>query len=443
MSLTRDDGRSIVDRVLKLTKADECFVSLNGGRDANIRFARNEVTTSGDIEDTTLSVRCSFGKRSGAASVNQFDDATLDRCVRQAEETARFAPEDPEHMPVLPPQEYATIEGFDEATMSLPPERRGELAKRAIDLAKAKRVVIAGFFTNSGGVTALGSSKGLFGYTRESRVTFSATARTADGKGSGWAGVNGERWKDIDPLGLSATAVDKAFRSTQPKELAPGTFTVILEPSAVADLLVYMGFSMDARSADEGRSFFAAKGGGNKVGQKVLSDKVTIWTDPADPRAPGSPFSNDGLPSRKMAFLENGVVTNLSYSRFWAQKQGKEPTPQPQNAFMKGGSGNLDDLVRDTKKGILVTRLWYIRFVDPQTLLLTGLTRDGTFLVENGKVRQAVKNFRWNDSPIAIFSKIEAMSREVRARGSESEDFSVVCPALRTQMTFSSLSDAV
>jgi predicted Zn-dependent protease len=170
---------------------------------------------------------------------------------------------------------------------------------------------------------------------------------------------------------------------------------------------------------------------------------VTIWTDPADPRAPGAPFSREGLPTRKMAFVENGVVTNLFYSRFWAEKQGKEPTPDPENAFMKGGTGSLQDLIAGTKKGILVTRLWYIRFVDPQSLLLTGLTRDGTFLIENGKVRSAVKNFRWNDSPIAVFSKIEAMSREVRARGAEGEDMAVVCPAIRTQMTFSSLSDAV
>lgn len=443
MSLTNDDCRTVADRVLKLSKADECFVAIDAGRNANIRFARNEVTTSGDVDDATLSVRSSFGKRTGTATVNQFDDATLERCVGQAEEIARFAPEDPEHMPVLGPQTYPEVSGFDEATADLPAERRAELAGRAIEMAKGKKVEIAGFFTNSGGVSTIATSKGLFGATRSTRVTFSATARTSDGKGSGWGGMNGERFSDLDALGLSTAAVDKAFRSAETRELAPGSYTVILEPSAVADLLLYMGFAMDARSADEGRSFFAAKGGGNKIGQKVLSEKVTIWTDPADPRAPGSPFSVEGLPTRKLTFVDRGVVTNLSYSRYWAEKQGKEPTPQPQNVFMKGGTGSLDDLVRDAKRAILVTRLWYIRFVDPQPLLLTGLTRDGTFLVENGKVRHAVKNFRWNDSPISILSKIQAMSREVRARGSEAEDFSIVCPALRTQMTFSSLSDAV
>jgi len=443
MSLTADDCRSIIERALSLAKADEGFVSLSGGPEANIRFARNEVTTSGVVEDATLTVRCSFGRRSGSASVNQFGDATLERCVRQAEEIARLAPEDPEHMPLLGPQSYREVDAFDEATMDLPPARRAEVAKGAIDLAKGKKVVIAGFLTTSGGPSAVGNSKGLVGATRSSRVTFSTTARTADAKGSGWAGVNGERFTDLDPLRLAATAVDKAFRSTQPKELAPGEHTVILEPAAMADFLLRAAFSMEARTADEGRSFFAAKGGGNKVGQKVVSDQVTLWTDPGEPRAPGSPFDGEGLPTRKMTFIENGTLTSLNYSRFWAQKQGKEPTPEPQNLVMKGGSGTLDDLVRSTKKGILVTRLWYIRSVDPQTLLYTGLTRDGTFLVENGKIAAAVKNFRWNDSPIAVLSKIDAMAREVRARGSEARGFSILCPAVRTRLVFSSLSEAV
>jgi predicted Zn-dependent protease len=443
VTLSREEAKSLTDRVLKLSKAEECFVSVSGGRSANIRFARNEVTTSGDTDDVTISVRSSFGKRSGASSVNQFDDESLERCVRQAEEIARFAPEDPEHVAALPPQQYGAIDAWSEETAELPPERRAEVAKKAIDFATQKKVVIAGFLTNSGSVQAIGNSKGLFGHHRQTRLTFSTTARTSDGKGSGWAGVNGEKWRDVDAPGLSQIAVDKAFRSAGARELAPGSYTTILEPSAVADLLLFMGFTMDARSADEGRSFFSKKGGGNRIGEKILSEKVTAWTDPADPRAPGAPFAADGLPSRKMGFIENGVVTGLSYSRFWAEKQGKEPTPQPQNVLMKGGSGSLEDLVRDTKKGVLVTRLWYIRFVDPQTLLFTGLTRDGTFFIENGKVRYPVKNFRWNDSPISVFSKLDAMTQAVRARGSEAEDFGIVCPAIRTQFTFSSLSDAV
>lgn len=178
MSLTGDDCRRIGDRVLARSKADECSVVIEGGRNANIRFARNEVTTSGDVEDATLTVTASFGKRSGSASVNQFDEATIERCVRQAEETARFAPEDPEHMPVLGPQTYADTGVFDEATAELAAGSRAALAGRAIELAKAKSVVIAGFFTNAGRVSAIASSQGLFGLSRASRVTFAATART-------------------------------------------------------------------------------------------------------------------------------------------------------------------------------------------------------------------------------------------------------------------------
>lgn len=443
MTLSKDAAKSLVERTLAFSKADACAVTLDAGRTSNIRFARNEVTTSGDTDDVGVSVTASFGKRSGSASVNQTDAASLERCVRQAEETARFAPEDPEKMPLLAPQTYAEIRAYDEATVDLPPERRAALAKESIALAKEKGVVIAGYYTNGGGPRAIGNSNGLFGHHPQSRVTFSATARTPDGRGSGWAGGNGETANSLDSLALSRAAVEKAFGSADAKEIPAGTYTVILEPSAVADLLLYMAFMTDARSADEGRSFFSAKGGGNKLGKKVLSNQVTIWTDPADPRAPGSPFSGDGLPTRKITYFDKGVLTHLTYSRFWAEKKGKQPTPENQNVFMQGGSGSVADLIAGTKKGVLLTRLWYIRFVDPQTMLLTGLTRDGSFRIENGRIAGAVKNFRWNDSPVSIFSKIDGMSAAVRARGSESEDFAIVCPAIRTQFSFSSLSDAV
>ncbi|HUO84539.1 MAG TPA: TldD/PmbA family protein [Thermoanaerobaculia bacterium] len=444
MSLTVAEAREIIDRVLKMAKADETSVSIEGTRNANLRFARSEITTSGDVSDTTVNIRSSFGKKSGAASANQFDAESLERAVRNAEETARFAPEDPEHMPLLGPQTYLGDTGaFDEATANLAPEYRANLAAKSIQMANRKKVELAGFFTNSAEYAAMGNSKGLFAFHRSTRVTFSNTARTPDGTGSGWAGGNAERIGSIDPLKMAGAAVEKANLSRNPKELAPGTHPVILEPAAVADLLLYLAFSAEARSADEGRSFFAKAGGGTKIGEKVVSEKVTLRTDPADPRAPGSIFSSEGLPTRALPLIEKGVLRNLFYNRFWAEKMKTEPTPFPTNLIMDGGSGTVEDLIRGAEDAVLVTRLWYIRCLDPQTVLLTGLTRDGTYQVEKGKIAHAVKNFRWNDSPVAVLSKIEAMSAPVRARGSESEDFSIVCPAIRTTMTFSSLSDAV
>jgi len=443
VSITREEAQGIIDRVLKMSKADETAVSIQADREANLRYAHNEVSTSGETTNIVVSVRASFKNRSGSASINQFDDQSLERVLRRAEETARFSREDPEFMAALGPQQFATRDAYDSGLAGLAPDYRANIAAKAIELGKKKNLEMAGFFTNSSNVAALGNSKGLFAFNRSTLATFSNTARTKEGNGSGWAGTNASRLTEIDPLKLIDSAAKKGELSRNAKQMDPGTYTVILEPSAVADLLMYFSFAVDARSADEGRSFFAKKGGGTRIGEKVVSDKVTIWTDPSDVRAPGSTFSGEGLPTRRLPLIENGVVKNLSYSRFWAQKMNAEPTPSPTNLIMKGGSGTIDDLVRQTRDGVLVTRLWYIRSLDPQTILLTGLTRDGVFRIQNGKIRHAVKNFRWNDSPVAVLSNIDAMSAEYRARGSESEDFAIICPAVRTKFTFSSLSDAV
>jgi predicted Zn-dependent protease len=443
MTLSSSEARDIIDRVLKLAKADETSVSLSANREANLRYAHNEVSTSGDVSNLVVNVRSSFGKRSGSASTNQTDADSLRRVVGRAEETARFAREDPEFMAMLGAQTYEARDPYDEATANTPPDYRANIAAKAIEAGTKRGLEMAGFFTNAGSISALGNSKGLFAYNRSTLTTFSNTARTKDGAGSGWAGANADRIAQMNPLALVETAAKKAELSRNARQLAPGQYTVILEPSAVADMLLYFSFQMDARNADEGRSFFSKKGGGTKIGEKIVSDKVTIWTDPADVRAPGSVYSTEGLPTAKRAVIENGVLKGLSYSRFWAQKMNANPTPTPTNIIMKGGKGTLDELVRDTKDGILVTRLWYIRSLDPQTILLTGLTRDGVFKIEGGKVRHAVKNFRWNDSPVAVLSNVDAMSQEYRARGSEAEDFAILCPAVRTKFTFSSLSDAV
>ncbi|MGH9373419.1 MAG: TldD/PmbA family protein [Vicinamibacterales bacterium] len=441
MSLTKDEAKGIVDRALKLSTAEAAEVSLEANRVANLRYAHNEVSTSGDVTNLTVTIRSVFGKRSGSSSINQIDDASLERVVRRSEETARLAPEDPEAMPLLGPQEYATRDLYDDATATANPETRAIVAARAIEVGKKRSLELAGFMTNGGYVAAVGNSNGLFAFNRRSLATFSNTARTTGG--SGWAGTNTDTLAGMDATELVETAARKAELSRNAKPMEPGTYTVILEPSAVADLVSYLAFQLNARSADEGRTFFAKKGGGNRIGEKVVSEKVTIRTDPADPRAPGSLFTEGGLPSRSMTLIEKGVLKNLNYSRYWARKMNAQPTPTPQNLIMAGGAGSLADLVRETKDAILVTRLWYIRFLDPQTVLLTGLTRDGLFKISNGKVDHPVKNFRWNDSPVSVLSHVEAMSQEVRTRGSETDDLSIVCPAIRTRFNFSSTSDAV
>ena len=199
----------------------------------------------------------------------------------------------------------------------------------------------------------------------------------------------------------------------------------------------------DARSADEGRSFLSKKGGGNKLGEQVYDPQVSLWADPWSTDVPVLPWDGSGLARTRMPIIENGKIANLAYSRFWAKEKGVEPTAMPGNLIMSGGTKSTADLVRETERGILVTRTWYIRMVDPQTVLLTGLTRDGTFYIENGEIRHPVKNFRFNESPVIMLNNIDELGKPIRVSGDESR-FAMMIPPMRLRdFTFTSLSDAV
>jgi predicted Zn-dependent protease len=225
--------------------------------------------------------------------------------------------------------------------------------------------------------------------------------------------------------------------------IEPGRYTVILEPQAVGDLVQLMGFALAARSADEGRSAFSKQGGGNKIGEKLVDSRVTIFSDPQDPELLAQPYDGQGLPLARQVWIENGVLKQLVYSRFWAQKQGKTPTGVPSSVKMVGGTTSMDDMIKSTPRGVLVTRLWYLRQVDPRTILYTGLTRDGTFLIENGKLTKSIKNFRFNESPLFLLNNLEALGPSVRLGGTEAGG-AVVMPAIKAKdFNFTSLSDAV
>lgn len=225
--------------------------------------------------------------------------------------------------------------------------------------------------------------------------------------------------------------------------MEPGRYTVILEPQAVGDLVQLIGFYADARAADEGRSPFTKPGGGNKAGEKIVDTRVTIVSDPADPDLLAQPFDGEGLPLGRQTWIENGVLKQLVYGRFWAKKQGKTPTGFPGSIKMLGGTSSLEDMIASTPRGILVTRLWYLREVDPRTLLYTGLTRDGTFLIENGKIVRAVRNLRFNESPLFMLNNLEALGRPVRLGGTEAGGAVVMPPIKVRDFNFTSLSEAV
>lgn len=447
MVWSREQAKSLIDRTLALSKADETLVSLNGSERGNLRFARNTATTSGASSGYNLAVTASFGKRSGTVTTAEFDDASLQRAVRNAEEIARLSPENPEAMPALGPQTYAPSRAYFDDAAGATPEWRAKSVAPAIELSKQKGVVSAGFVETAASIRAIGDSKGLLAFDRFTSADYNLTARTPDGSGSGWASKSFNELRLLDPPKLAAAAIEKAALSRNPAAIEPGKYTVVLEPAALADLLAFLLFSANARQADEGRSFFSKKGGGNRIGEQVLGEKVRIFSDPAHPIAPALTFDGQGLPIGRDVWVENGVLKGLFYSRFWAQKQGTQPTGGPANLIMEGGNATMPDLIAGTERGVLVTRFWYIRPLDPQTLLLTGLTRDGLFLIEKGKVTRAVKNMRWNDSPVVALNNLDAMTpaeRVVSGEGIGGSGLALVCPAARIrEFTFSSASDAV
>ncbi|MEP6263088.1 MAG: TldD/PmbA family protein [Gillisia sp.] len=433
---TKEEARRIMEKALSFSTADSCEISLGGSNSGNIRYARNTVSTSGYSSNQNLSVTSSFGKKSGSATIDEFDDASLQKVVQRAEELAKLSPENPEFMAPLGPQTYDESPGFIEATANITPEYRAQVAASSINPAEAKDVTSAGFLNDSAGFRAILNSNGLFAYNKATNVEFTVTMRTNDGTGSGWVTRDYNDISKFDAAEASKVAIDKAVMSREARAIEPGKYTVILEPAASVDLLRNMRGSFNARTADEGRSFMS-KDGGTKLGQKIVDERVNIWSDPLHPEVPTSTWNGEGMPLKKTSWIENGVVKNLAYSRYWAGQKGVEAVPFPPNLIMEGGSASLQDLIKSTKKGILVTRLWYIRGVDPQTLLYTGLTRDGTFYIENGEIRYPVKNFRFNESPIIMLNNLEALGQQVRIDGN-------LIPYMKIRdFTFTSLSDAV
>lgn len=435
--LTQDQAREILQKVINFSDADFCEANLNGSKGGNIRYARNNVSTSGEEENTSLSVTSSYGKRSGTATINEFDDASLEKVVRRSQELAKLAPENPEFMEPLGPQEYKESKTYFESTANIDPTFRAEAAANSIGPSRENQLVSAGFLEDETDFRAMMNNKGLFAYNQSTEVEFSVTIRTEDGRGSGWVSRDYNDASQLDTATASQIAISKAMGSADAVAIEPGKYTVILEPDASIGLLGNMMRSMNARPADEGRSFMSKQGEGTRLGEKMFDEQVTIYSDPFDPNVPRAPWTGSGLPVEKTMWVEDGVVKNLAYSRYWAQEKGVEPLPGPVNTIMTGGDKSTEELIASTERGILVTRTWYIRMVDPQSLLLTGLTRDGTFLIEDGQIKHAVKNFRFNESPVIMLNNIEELGKPVRCNGS------MIPPMKIRDFTFSSLSDAV
>ncbi|MFO0742819.1 MAG: TldD/PmbA family protein [Labilithrix sp.] len=406
---------------------------------ANVRFARNEPTTSGESDEISVSCWVGFGMRHASSSINQIDEASIRGVAQRALAMAKLSPEDPEKMPVLGPQDYITVPtSWDDSLAAMSPGDRAAIPARAIARADAAGVKIAGFFQRDASEHAMQNSEGLIARSRSTSASYTVTARTADDSGSGWAGREAWRIAELEDDLLAATAIDKATRSANPKPIAPGKYTVILEPQAVAEMLSFMVNEMDQRSVDEGRSFFAGK-----LGQRIFADFVSLRSDPADSLTPSAPYDDEGFPLTTFPWIVEGRVNKLRVSRYWAKKKGLEPTGHPRMFHLTGGKADsVEDLCKGVRRGLLVTRFWYNRMLEPQSLTITGLTRDGVFLVEDGKITGPVSNFRYNESPITVLKNVDAMTLgTVRVPG---VDGIWHVPALRTNdFTMASTSAAV
>ena len=444
--VSREQAKALADTVLAMSAADQTRVTIASSWSGNTRFADGGISTSGGISDLSVTITATIGRRRASATTNVVDDASLQRTVALAAQLARLAPEDPELMPELGPQTYPTVDAFVQRTAALDPEARATEIRRAVAAATAAgkpagRIFSAGFLEANATAIAVATSAGLFAYHRTTDAGFSMTVRTPDGTGSGWASAGARDWGAVDTAAIGRVAAQKAVASRNPQAIEPGFYTAVLEPQAVGDLIPLLGGALSARSADEGRSPFSKPGGGTRIGERVADPRVTLYSDPADPALRGRPFDTDGVPLRRIVWIENGVLRNLAYTRFWAQKQGTQPTganPLAGGLALTGGTKTTAELIAGCERGILVTHFFYIRSLDPRTVLHTGLTRDGAFLIERGVITRALKNFRWNESPLLMLNRLEDIGRpEPTAAGR-------LMPALRvSRFDFTSLSDAV
>lgn len=442
--MTKDDAQRIIERAIKLSQADGVEITVNANVTGNTRFAANQLTTSGEIEGSQFAVESFFGNKHAVVTTDDLSEESIRRAVSQSEKLAKLSPDDPEVMPSIPPQTFASVSAYHEATAMATPADRAKAALSALEPArKANDVMASGFVVTGSNVTAFGNKTGLFGYFPSTTSNYTLTVRTGDGKGSGWAAADDHDWSKLDYRAVSTKAVDRAVRSREAVAIEPGRYTVILEPQAVGDLVQLLVNYIGARAADEGRSPFVKAEGGSKIGEKIVDTRVTLVSDPSDPQLGGQPFDGEGFPLGRQVWVDNGVLKQLYYSRFWAKKQSKTATGFPTTVKMVGGPTSTDEMIASTPRGLLITRLWYLREVDPRTAMYTGLTRDGVFLIENGKIKQAVRNFRFNESPLFMLNNIEAIGPAVRLAGTEGGG-DVVMPTVKARdFNFTSLSEAV
>jgi predicted Zn-dependent protease len=454
--LTKDKAAEIFDRIRKLSSADEVEILFSGGKFALTRFANNTIHQNVAEENYTVSVRAVFAGRTARASTNKFDDESLRQVVKSSESLAKVQQPDPDLLPMPSQQESEgdaetrvhttqTPSRYFEQTAGVTPELRAEGVKKIVDVADSHKLTTAGVFSSSESIDGIFNSRGLSRWHPQTLAEISITMLAPDS--SGWQKLNSPDVANLNPQILAEIAAKKAIDSACPREIPAGKYTVILEPSAALDITGFMFWDYSGMAILDQRSFLAGR-----IGTKLFGDNITIWDDVTHPSQTGSPFDGEGMRRRKIELVENGIVKRVVYARATAERMKGSEHRDKVGPIEATGHGfvlpnemgemplnivfapvsypqTVDQMIASTERGILVTRLWYIREVDPFEKILTGMTRDGTFLVENGRVQCGVRNFRFNESLIHMLSNVEAMGSPIRACGDES--FDMVVPAMK------------
>jgi predicted Zn-dependent protease len=422
----------VVDAARALGVAEvEAIVA--GGEHALTRFANNAIHQNVAARDTNLSVRPVIDGRTARATTNRLDPDGIRSVVAEAVAITRLTAPDPDLQPLAGPAEYQAAERWFEATAQVTPRERALAVAEAIRVVEGAGQTAAGIYSTGDSFFAALNSRGLSAWHRETMARFSITAMASGS--SGWAKAGACYHGDLDPVQSAAAASNKAAASHSPRELPPGRYTVILEPAAVLDLAGQMFGDFSATAVRDGRSFL-----NDRIGRKVFGGNIDIYDDAYHPLQSGAPFDGEGVPRQPLTLVEGGVVKEIAYSRQAAARAGVAPTGHgfplpnelgeaPLNIVIAGGDSSVEEMVASTERGILVTRLWYIREVDPYQKVFTGMTRDGTFLVEAGRIAAGLRNFRFNQSLMEMLSNVEALSQPVRASGEESPD--MVVPAMK------------
>ena len=442
--LTRDDALKICDAVLahaKAAGADDAQVSLQSTIESHARFADNSITTSGRAEDVDITATVWIGGRRGATTGNDASADALKRLGEEAVQIARISPVQREYLPTLGPHDYQVSKGFVASTADIDVNARAQALQAALGACRSAKVTGAGFHTARGAASAAATANGNRRYFQSTFADFSVTARSADGTGSGYYAGDHFDLARLDAKRIADEAVGKAVRSQQPKAIEPGVYPVILEPQAVQDLLGFLTGALDARNADEGRSALSAKDGKTRVGEQLFSEQINLYSDPMHPDMPAVPSTNEGIPATRVSLIKGGVLENLIYSRYWAQQKKLPPTPGPVNYILEstGPATSLDDMIKATPRGLLISRFWYVRLVDPRTIVLTGLTRDGLWWIDKGKISHPVRNLRFNQSVLAMLAPWN-----VEAIGAPQRLSPMMVPPLKLgSFTFTSISDAI